>query len=585
MERTSQDQTALNSPSGSTGKEVQIYVLGPMSVIVKGGLDHTPRSRKACALLALLAMAPRGQRTRVWLRDKLWSCSDEKKSSTSLRQIVFELKRDLGDWASQILIIDRQTIGLDLNSVWVDVREIERNPNLFHDLKHTAETQLLEGLDVADEEFEEWLQMERQIWFDRATELAEQSRITPSVAVPTPVKPLRDTRWEQNPVLSLGFLPSIQQGCNEQSQHLADYILEGVANNLRELAPIKIFDFRDAMMGSDFLLNACETEYYARVRILQLRDTISITFFLYQTNSMSLEWSQSIQAPVNEFEMDEQGLVSSFISQTVDRLAKSLFAVAVTPPFELGNVNSVSFTALNMMFQLDDSALENSETLLRTAHETSANPIYPALQSYLLSFKVGENLGDFDQSTVNDVRKQVASMVGANPFNSLALACLGHVIGYVLKDHVVAAELFNRAIQLNPNQAFVWDHYALHKLYTGDCQAAYAASRRAVRLGGYSPIRFSYDTTLCMTSMMSGHLEQAVLSGKSALGKQPRFTAAMRYLAASYGLLDRIEDARGVYRSLLAIDPDFELEDVRKERFRISDQDVEQRVLSAFTNI
>jgi tetratricopeptide (TPR) repeat protein len=162
------------------------------------------------------------------------------------------------------------------------------------------------------------------------------------------------------------------------------------------------------------------------------------------------------------------------------------------------------------------------------------------------------------------------------------LACIGHVVGYVFKDHLAASELFSRALQINPNQAFVWDHFALHKLYIGECDAAYAASRRAVQLGGYSPIRFSYDTTLCMTSMLSGHLEQAVVAGKSVLGRQPRFAAARRYLTASYGLLGQVDKAREVYQTILKADPEFELPEVRKNRFRIADADVEKRVLKAF---
>jgi len=571
--------------TGYAANRVRIYVLGPMAVVGEGDVSLTPRSKKACALLALLALAPRGQRTRVWLRDKLWSCSDEKKSATSLRQIVFELKRDLGDWASQILVIDRLTIGLDLDAVWIDIRELQSSPDLFHGLNLTAETQLLEGLDVADEEFEDWLQMERQIWYDRAAELSERPSQRMEPVAPAEYHAPDEIAWQPEPAFSLGFLPSILHGCSGHTQHLADYILEGVAANLREFEPVKIFDFRDAMMNSDFLQNACETEYYTRVRILQLRDTITLTFFLYKTLNMGLEWSQSIQASAHEIETDFENLVSGFIAQIVDRLAKSLFTTDGHKNFELENVNSVSFTALNMLFQIDDKALDNSEKLLTKANEFHANSIYPALRSYALSFKVGENVGEYDQTTIDEVRKQITSLVSANPFNSLALACLGHVMGYVYQEHEVAGELLNRAVQLNPNQAFVWDHFALHKLYVGDCNGAYEASRRAVSLGRYSPIRFSYDTTLCMTSMLSGHLEQAVVSGKSALGKQPRFTAAMRYLSASYGLLGRAEQARDVYKSLLKVDPDFELAEVRRERFRIIDLDAEQKVLNALVNL
>ncbi len=573
--------------AGGADPMASIYVLGPMSVQMPGRAAFTPRSKKACALLALLALAPRGQRTRVWLRDKLWSSSDEKKSSTNLRQTVFELKRDLGEWAAQILVIDRHTIGLDLDATWIDIRAIQSRPEIFQQLDYSEETQLLEGLDVADEEFEDWLQMERQIWLDRAIELAKNPRpqtakidVERDVSLPTTLAASRE-----KPQFSLGFLPSILQGCNKDTQHLADIVLEGVATNLREFAPIKVLDFRDDMMTSEILLNACETEYFVRVRILHLRDTVSVSFFLYRTKNMGLEWSQSIQAPSNEFSLGADDLISGFIAQTVDRLAKSLFTPGPQHPQDHTDVNSVSFTALNMMFQLDSEAIGNTENLLNRAQADAPNSIYPALQAYLLTFKLGENLGDVNGSDIERVRRRVTDAVGTSPFNSLSLACLGHAIGYIFGETLVAAELLNKAIELNPNQAFVWDHYALHKLYIGDTEAAYEAARRAVHFGAYSPIRYSYDTTLCMTAMMSGRLEQAIVSGKSALGKQPRFAAAMRYLTASYGLKGRLDEAQNVFESLLAVDPDFENSQVRKQRFRIANPETERVVLNAFREL
>lgn len=577
----------MTVPDNVPEKIARIYVLGTMSVFANGDTSVTPRGKKARALLALLAMAPRGQRTRVWLRDKLWSMSDERKSSTNLRQTVFELRRDLGQCASQALIIDRTTLGINLSCVWVDVREIAERPDLFRELGLSPDTQLLEGLDVGDEEFEDWLQMERQIWSDKATSFATAA---PQMPAPRPRpavarEPERSVIQEPLPAFSLGYLPNIQHGCDPNTQHLADYILEGIAKNLRELEPIAIFDFRDTTMQSDSLRNACEAEYYVRIRTLQLRDMISITFFLYRAVNMGLEWSQSIQSSLGDVLDNNGGLISGFISQNVDRLVQSLFAGSRMAPRGLESSNSVGFAALNMMFRLDDAALANSSSLLENANRERPNSIYPALQSYLLSFKVGENLGKVEQGETALVRKLITSTVGEAPFNSMSLACLGHVMGYVFKDHVVAAELLELALRLNPDQAFVWDHYALHKLYIGDRDAAFAASKRAVQLGAYSPLRFSYDTTLCMAATLSGNFETAVIAGRSALGKQPRFAAALRYLTASYGHLGRIEEARETCERLLQIDPDFEHPEVRRQRFRIVNAEAEDFVLSGIPQL
>lgn len=564
----------------------KLYVLGPLGLVANDGRSLTPRGKKAQGLLALLALAPRGQRTRVWLRDKLWSESDEKKSSSSLRQTVFEIKKDLGEFADHILQIDRHSIGLKLNNLWIDLHAVKDDLGVCGELGITPETELLEGCDVVDEEFEQWLSMERQIWADIADQIPEKAVRAGQVAnrgEGAGLPAVGDTGELLSPIYSLGFLPNIQHGCDEYTQHVADYVLEGVAKNLKEFQPIQIFDFRDSTQHSSNLTSACETEYFVRVRAMQVQRQITLTLFLYKTSQMSLEWSQTIQMDVDELLSQDFPVLAGFISQNVDRLAKSVFEDRPFQNDPAVAARRAGYTALNLMFKLDETALLNSCDLLETAHQKSPSSIYPALQSYVTSFLTGENLGELKSDAAIQTREIVKSTLEGNPFNSIALACLSHVMGYVFRDHDVAHELIERAIKLNDSQAFVWDHLALHKIYTGDFEAAYEAARKAVYIGAYSPISYSYDTTLSMAATMVGKHGEAIVAGQNALSKQPRFTAAMRYLIANLGHAGRFEEAQEIYSKLLKVDPDFADRQVQQERFRLSNPFAEDLVLKGIS--
>src|SRR5690242_9648072 len=74
-----------------------VYLLGSLAIHDTDGAIRTPKAQKARALVALLALAPRGARSRVWLRDKLWSESGEEQSSASLRQALTDVRRSLGE--------------------------------------------------------------------------------------------------------------------------------------------------------------------------------------------------------------------------------------------------------------------------------------------------------------------------------------------------------------------------------------------------------------------------------------------------------------------------------------------------------
>lgn len=577
------DTVHASSMADQNQIRAKLFLIGPLELTDAAGTSLTPRSKKACALLALLALAPRGQRTRVWLRDKLWSESCERKSAVSLRQIIFEQRRDLGPTFDAILEVDRHSIKLKRDALWIDYHAIVEDPSELRALSLSPEAELLEGMDIQDEEFEDWLQLERQNWRNIAGGLFERAQKAPvpvkstkvEARQPPAVLPLPEVRT------SFGVLPNIQQGCDDSTSHIADHLLEGIIKNLSELHQIDVYDLREAAGPSDGLIGASNTDYFIRVRTLQIRQSLTLTFFLYSAANMSLEWSQSIQTSVDEVLDWGNYVLSGFVTQNADRVSRNIERKAGTDTLPEGEPLVAGYTALNMMFRLDPQALQNAERLLSRQETGKSEALFGALRTYAASFKVGENLGALDNDVFAQTDKLVRGALSDNPFNSVSLACLGHVVGYVFHDHTLARDLLERALRLNQNQAFVWDHYALNRLYAGDYDTAQKAAERAVYLGSYSPIRYSYETTLAMTSTMLGKHQKAIQASRNALSKQPNFTAAMRYLLVNLAQLGRDDEAADVYQNLLRRDPNFSDIEVQKARFRISQSDKETNLIEA----
>jgi tetratricopeptide (TPR) repeat protein len=274
------------------------------------------------------------------------------------------------------------------------------------------------------------------------------------------------------------------------------------------------------------------------------------------------------------------GLVNQFIAQNVDHLAKIMTRGAAGRPMLRNDRGCLlGYNILAGMFELAPARMEAALEVLERAGESADTSLFPSLLAYTSSFALGENIGSLDPARLERTRALAAEVLQANPFNSISLACIGHVYGYVLGEHDIAAELFGRAVKLNPLQAFVWDHVALHKIYIGDLAGARAASDRAVSLGSYSPINYAYETTSCMVSALVGDHRRAVQLGERALVKQPRFHAAMRYALASLGHLGERERAERVRAKLLEVDPDFADPEVQRARFRLPVPEANARIL------
>jgi len=127
------------------------------------GNDLTPKSRKARAVLAVLAFSGRAC-SRARLADLLWSDRGEEQAKSSVRQALFELRHL--DTAGALVGSGREEIALDGERITTDLAlivsaaESDACDELV-DLLTAADCDLLTDLDGIDPEFDTWLRVER----------------------------------------------------------------------------------------------------------------------------------------------------------------------------------------------------------------------------------------------------------------------------------------------------------------------------------------------------------------------------------------------------------------------------------------
>ena len=123
-------------------------------------------TRKAEALLAMLAAKPDSRHRRDHLAGLLWPQSDSKQARGSLRQTLNLLRKALGEKGAAAVCATGDDLWLDPSSASIDTRLFETGA-----LAATATTleqacahyrgDFLEGLEVEGEEFEDWRMSER----------------------------------------------------------------------------------------------------------------------------------------------------------------------------------------------------------------------------------------------------------------------------------------------------------------------------------------------------------------------------------------------------------------------------------------
>jgi TolB-like protein/DNA-binding SARP family transcriptional activator/Flp pilus assembly protein TadD len=177
----------LGRPIGSgtsAVSDLEISLLG--GFCVRSGTDGRIElaGRKDCALLGYLAVSPGVPFSREKLATLLWGDSGDRQARDSLKQALLRLRRSLSPVSSTPLVTNRQSVTLDRDSVTVDVGLFEQ---LLSDATLEAMERaialyrgdLLDGIQVRDPAFEDWLLVERQrlrgLAVETATELMMQS--------------------------------------------------------------------------------------------------------------------------------------------------------------------------------------------------------------------------------------------------------------------------------------------------------------------------------------------------------------------------------------------------------------------------
>jgi len=143
---------------------IRISVVGTLRVETAEGVDITPRSAKARALIGILALTSDYRRARRWIEAKLWSDRSPLQASGSLRQALSELRRAFGD-AACVLNSSREEVWFDVGAVFVDIRHAKEDAFAIG----ASGRELFEGLTVRDNEFEEWARMERLRYENKST--------------------------------------------------------------------------------------------------------------------------------------------------------------------------------------------------------------------------------------------------------------------------------------------------------------------------------------------------------------------------------------------------------------------------------
>lgn len=557
-----------------------LFVLGPVLISDQNGTDYTPRNQKSKAVLAMLAVAPRGSRSRVWLRDKLWSDRGEDQGSASLRQALLDIRKHLGPELREVLIADKYTVTLDMSRLCVDVIEHFDNAKAGINSElldpESVSEHFLEGIDIRDPEFEDWLTLERQVWGRKFASLNAALNNT-MIDTPTidlqhldrsrvevheskePLSPSVNSEKTRCKVLLVA--PKIV-GTDVHCHQVVSTVSGQLVRSLLELDDIRVVsdDIGLPLESSEFTTlsqNGAAAQLALRVKIIELPGHFTVGLEIIRVEDHSYLWSEQCLIEKLAVLRGETLATHALICRAVDQIAHFYAVLYLNNE---GRRTGELCTAIYSMFGLSSDDLDKSEKILYAIIRDKPSAQSHAWLAFLQTFRVGQRFSRDAPARIEEAQYNASRALELDRSNALVLALVAHVHSYLFSEYDIAAGLFERSIRINPVQPMGWDLYAMLHAYAGQYGKASAMANWAKHLGEFSPVSYYFDTTKCIVSALEGDYEASIASGQSALCHRPKFNSILRYLISSNAHLGNMDKAGELLNKLQTVEPDFTID-------------------------
>lgn len=531
-------------PDRTDGLRVELF--GPLVLRAADGADLLPRSAKTRGLVALLVTGVRMTRSRVWLQERLWSDRNREQRSASLRQALTELRRALGDRAD-CLITDRKSVAFDADRV-----------ELVQDRR--ASTEFLEGLDIRDRGFQDWLRAQRSRYF-AATLPARESG--PETGTP-PVSGTSGAASTQ-PFRSAPVSGQVQPAAQRRLLILSDpvrssgmegffagHFADSVARSLAEQIGLQVITADDARASG--VPDDCD---------LILRTRASLSPGLAGMN-VSMErgpdrinlWSgselvQTAGAPP----LDHENLLR-LIHEVTEGVTEAMYDASRTGAASL-DAGVLARIAIRKLFSMEKSEQLTADGMLATAYELQPKGVYLAWRVFLRIVMLIERHAGLPDDYAEQAQELSARSMELEPLNSMVLAAASNAAMILRADDVAGLEYAERSLKANPANPFAWDCLSVAALYHGKSDRAHALQLKARRIASHTPFGHWFDMGCSMTATSAGQLDDAITWARKSAAMSPSFHPPLRYLIALLAHSGRLREAIDIVRRLKALEPDF----------------------------
>lgn len=539
---------------GAAVQKFKLDLIGPFRFLTPDGRRIEVTSKKAVAMIALLATIPSGERARSWLQTMMWGSRGEAQAQASLRRELSTLRKVLANvGAGNLIAATSQRVVLDVNSIEIDVYALGmRLPTSGR----RAAAEFLEGLDLRDcDEFEDWLRDERarvadmlELQFEEPPNAPLSAQDILGTTPPSAQELVDDAPMRLPPKPSVAVLPFAEVGGEAEGWlgiGLADEI-GVILSQFPQLFIVASTSARalvDQHMPKDQIAARLGVRYLLDGTVMRIGDRLRVSVALIEGQTGEQIWAEMFGGKADDVFEIQNAVASRIAPQiwTKVDIAERRRGLRLVGP---ARTNYELYWRANALFRSweEDAVTEAIDLTEQLVIDDPTCPWAASLAAYCHSIAY---LMNYDVDRETSLRRAILHYQSAVRFGDDNVEALGYAAGTLLNiggDLTVADRLIAHALELLPahQPTLFWGGWI--DLASGKAERARDRLELALRI---NPATGARSQTLCglgFASLLSGAFEDAYrLLKESAQGAAGFFLSHAGLCVAATMVGDHVE--------------------------------------------
>ena len=522
-------------------KLLQINLFGACIVRSSQPGGYEIKGAKHRALIALLATAPFGRRARSYLQNLLWGTSCHDGGRQSLRTALSMIKGMLGPDFDHLLTVNNTDIAIDLTKVDF--------------IGAAGAGEFLEGIEIRDDDFNDWLQGVRQApeqFFALLTgvpAVSAQPRIMPSICI----LPFR---------LVVG---------EEVHSVLGDWLAEEICRSLSRSHLLSVISHLSAreIGGQRIDLNRIKrtlnVDYCVTGSLRVSGNKVVLDADCLDVASGRILWTRQFPGDLGEFLVAESQPVAEIVRTIGRTISADALSHAQGRSLSALGDHQLLIAGIGMMHQLKLSNFARSRDLIEEVIRRA--PRVPEAHAWLAEWYVMSVFNGWSDNSLRDTGLALdctARALDIDPDNTFSLTIDGVVNNNLLMRMDKAGERFDAALAMNPNESMAWLLSGVLSAYRDNGPDAVRRTEKALRLSPVDPFSYFFDSLAATAYLAVEDWTQALDLAERSITKNDRHLSSLRVRICALHHLGRATEAQDAASDLIRRQPTFTLASYRR---------------------